>query len=43
MKYLITCLIVAALAGCDKTADTTGKPDTDSATADTATLKRNAL
>ena len=36
MKYLITCLIVAALAGCDKTADTTGKPDTDSGTADTA-------
>jgi len=27
MKYLITCLIVAALAGCDQASDTTGKPD----------------
>jgi hypothetical protein len=28
MKYLITCLIAAVLAGCDQTPDTTGKPDT---------------
>ena len=27
MKYLITCLLVAALAGCDKASDTPGKPD----------------
>jgi hypothetical protein len=27
MKYLITCLIVAALAGCDRTSDSTGMPD----------------
>ena len=33
MKYLITCLIVAALAGCDKASDTTGKPDADVAIA----------
>jgi hypothetical protein len=34
MKYLITCLIVAALAGCDKASDTPGKPDADSGAAD---------
>jgi hypothetical protein len=34
MKYLITCLIVAALAGCDQASDTIGKPDADSGTAD---------
>ena len=34
MKYLITCLIVAALAGCDKASDTPGKTDADSGTAD---------
>ena len=34
MKYLITCLIVAALAGCDKASDSIGKPDADSGTAD---------
>ena len=28
MKYLITCLIVAVLAGCDQASNTTGKPDT---------------
>ena len=27
MKYLITCLIVAVLAGCDQASDTIGKPD----------------
>jgi hypothetical protein len=37
MKYLITCLIVAALAGCDKASDTPGKPDADSGTADAVT------
>jgi hypothetical protein len=36
MKYLITCLIVAALAGCDQASDTIGKPDADSGTADAA-------
>ena len=34
MKHLITCLIVAALAGCDKASDTPGKTDADSGTAD---------
>ena len=34
MKYLITCLIVAVLAGCDKASDTPGKTDADSGTAD---------
>jgi hypothetical protein len=29
MKYLMTCLIVAVLAGCDQTSDTTGKSDND--------------
>jgi hypothetical protein len=33
MKYLMTCLIVAVLAGCDQTSDTTGKPDTQAQTA----------
>ena len=27
MKYLITCLIVAVLAGCDQASNTIGKPD----------------
>jgi len=34
MKYLITCLIVAALAGCDKASDTPGTTDADSGAAD---------
>jgi hypothetical protein len=41
MKYLITCLIVAALAGCDKASDTTGKPDSDTSIA-TATDQATA-
>ena len=36
MKYLMTCLIVAALAGCDQASNTIGKPDADSSTANTA-------
>ncbi len=28
MKYLMTCLIVAVLAGCDQASNMTGKPDT---------------
>ena len=28
MKYLMTCLIVAVLAGCDQASNTIGKPDT---------------
>ena len=28
MKYLMTCLLVAALAGCDQASDTTDKPNT---------------
>ena len=36
MKYLITCLIVAVLAGCEQASDTTSKPDADSGTVNTA-------
>jgi hypothetical protein len=36
MKYLITCLIVATLAGCDRAADTAGKSDPQAGAADTA-------
>jgi hypothetical protein len=36
MKYLITCLIVAALAGCDKASDSAGMPDPEAGVADSA-------
>ncbi|MDH3981061.1 MAG: DUF3859 domain-containing protein [Gammaproteobacteria bacterium] len=36
MKYLITCLIVAVLAGCEQASDTTGKQDSVSDAAGTA-------
>ena len=35
MRYLITCLIVAALAGCDRAADTAGSPDPQTSAANT--------
>ena len=37
MKHLITCLIVAVLAGCDQASNTTGKPDTAATTPDDET------
>ncbi|MEN8205062.1 MAG: DUF3859 domain-containing protein [Pseudomonadota bacterium] len=35
MKYLIACLVLAVLAGCDKATDNDSKTNTDSDTADT--------